>query len=81
MPQAAVLIGQNGAYVFVVRPDRTVEARPVVVARSVDGAIFVSSGLAAGERVVTDNQLRLAPGSPVSIEDAPAATSARDGGA
>jgi multidrug efflux system membrane fusion protein len=81
VPQEAVLIGQNGAYLFVVRADRTVEARPIVVARSVDGTTFVSNGLAAGERVVTDNQLRLAPDSPVSIEDAPAATSARGGGA
>lgn len=81
VPQAAVLVGQNGPYVFVVRPDRTVEARPVVVARNVEGRAFVTSGLTAGERVVLDNQLRLAPGSPVSVEDAPAATSARDGGA
>lgn len=81
VPQEAVLIGQNGAYVFVVRPDRTVEARPIVVARSVDGTAFITQGLAAGERVVTDNQLRLAPDAPVSIEDAPAATSARGGGA
>ena len=81
VPQAAVLIGQNGPFVFVVRPDRTVEALPVTVARSVDGTSFVTHGLAKGERVVTDNQLRLAPGSPVSVEDAPARTSARDGGA
>lgn len=81
VPQNAVLIGQNGAYLFVVRADRTVEARPIVVARSVDGIAFITTGLAAGERVVTDNQLRLAPDSPVSIEDAPAATSARGGGA
>jgi multidrug efflux system membrane fusion protein len=81
LPQAAVLIGQEGAFVFVVRPDRTVEARPVTVARTVEGTSFVIRGLASGERVVTDNQLRLAHGSAVSIEDAPATTSARGGGA
>jgi len=81
VPQAAVQIGQAGTFVFVVGPERTVEARPVTVARSVDGTSFVTHGLAKGERVVTDNQLRLAPGSPVSVEDAPARTSARDGGA
>jgi len=81
VPQAAVQIGQAGTFVFVVGPERTVEARPVTIARSVDGTSFVTQGLAKGDRVVTDNQLRLAPGSPVSVEDAPARTSARDGGA
>jgi membrane fusion protein, multidrug efflux system len=81
VPAAAVLIGQNGAYLFVVRADRTVEARPVSVERTIDGTAFVVHGLAIGERVAIDNQLRLTPGAPVSIEDAPAATSARDGGA
>jgi multidrug efflux system membrane fusion protein len=81
VPQPAVLVGQEGAFVFVVRSDRTVETRPVTVSRTVEGTSFVTRGLAKGERVVTDNQLRLAPGSPVSIEDAPATTSARDGGA
>jgi multidrug efflux system membrane fusion protein len=81
VPRAAVLIGQDGAFVFVVRADRTVEARPVTVARTIEGTSFVARGLASGERVVTDNQLRLAHGSSVSIEDAPATTSARGGGA
>ncbi|HYN38206.1 MAG TPA: efflux RND transporter periplasmic adaptor subunit [Rhodospirillales bacterium] len=81
VPKSSVLIGQNGAYVFVVRADRTVDPRPVAVERTLYDTTYISSGLAAGERVVTDNQLRLAPGSAVTIEDAPAATSARDGGA
>lgn len=81
VPSAAVLVGQDGAYVFVVDRERTAEARPVTVERAVDGVAFVSRGLAAGERVVLSNQLRLAPGFPVLIEDAPAATSEREGGA
>ena len=77
---AAVLVGQDGAYVFVVGHERSAEARPVTVDRTVDGVAFVSHGLAVGERVIVSNQLRLAPGSPVLIEDAPAATSSRGGG-
>ena len=74
IPSAAVLVGQDGAYVFVVDRERAAEARSIVVERTVDGIAFVGRGLAAGERVVVSNQLRLAPGSPVLIEDAPAAT-------
>ncbi|MFO1112625.1 MAG: efflux RND transporter periplasmic adaptor subunit [Rhodospirillales bacterium] len=81
IPSAAVLVGQDGAYVFVVGRERTAEARPITVERTVDGIAFVTRGLVAGERVVISNQLRLAPGSPVLIEDAPAATSERGGGA
>lgn len=81
IPSAAVLVGQDGAYVFVVGRERTAEARPITVERTVDSIAFVTRGLVAGERVVISNQLRLAPGSPVLIEDAPAATSERGGGA
>lgn len=80
VPAAAVLVGQDGAYVFVVGRERAAEARPVTVDRTVDGVAFVSRGLAVGERVVLSNQLRLKPGAPVLIEDAPAATSSRGGG-
>ena len=81
IPSPAVLVGQDGPYVFVVGRERTAEARPITVERTVDGIAFVTRGLVAGERVVISNQLRLAPGSPVLIEDAPAATSERGGGA
>jgi multidrug efflux system membrane fusion protein len=62
VPDAAVQHGQSGAYVFVVRPDSTVEMRPVVVDRSVAGESVIASGLAAGEVAVVEGQLRLAPG-------------------
>ncbi|MFO1146159.1 MAG: hypothetical protein U1E33_06275 [Rhodospirillales bacterium] len=64
---------------FVVGRERTAEACPITVERTVDGIAFVTRGLVAGERVVISNQLRLAPGSPVLIEDAPAATPERGG--
>ncbi len=70
VPDAAVQHGQNGAYVFVVRPDSTVEMRSVVVDRSVAGESVIASGLAAGESAVVEGQLRLTPG--MRVEPRPA---------
>jgi membrane fusion protein, multidrug efflux system len=70
VPDAAVQHGQAGAYVFVVRPDSTVEMRPVVVDRSVAGESVITTGLAAGEVAVVEGQLRLAPG--MKVEPRPA---------
>jgi membrane fusion protein, multidrug efflux system len=58
----AVQTGQEGKFVFVVKPDMTVESRPVVVGRRVDQDFVIEKGLQPGETVVTDGQLRLAPG-------------------
>jgi multidrug efflux system membrane fusion protein len=68
VPAEAVQSGQQGPFVFVVKPDLTVEPRPVQTGRRVDGRIIVVRGLAAGERVVTDGQLRLVPGAKVDIK-------------
>jgi multidrug efflux system membrane fusion protein len=62
VPNQAVQTGQEGAFVFVVKPDRTVESRPVVTGSRIDQEIVISSGLQPGETVVTEGQLRLAPG-------------------
>jgi multidrug efflux system membrane fusion protein len=66
VPQSAVQIGQNGTYVYVAKPDDTAETRAVKVGRSVNGDTVVTEGLAEGERVVVDGQLRLTNG--VKIE-------------
>ena len=70
VPSQAVLSGQEGQYVFVVTPELTAESRPVVPGRSLDGATVIASGLQPGEKVVTDGQVRLLPGSSVEIRDA-----------
>jgi multidrug efflux system membrane fusion protein len=62
VPAQAIQNGQTGQFVFVIKPDMTVEARPVTIDRSTDGQAVISKGLAAGEQVVTDGQLRLVPG-------------------
>ncbi len=67
VPSQAVSTGQQGAYVYVVNADSTVTPRPVEVERTVDELTVVSSGLKAGEPVVTDGQLRLSPGAKVII--------------
>lgn len=68
VPLQAVQIGQQGQYVFVVKPDLTVEMRPVTPGRTFDSEVVVETGLEPGEKVVTDGQLRLVPGSKVEIK-------------
>ena len=70
VPSVAVQTGQQGTYVFVVKDDRTVELRPVAVARTNGADSIVEKGLKEGETVVTDGQLRLVPGSRISDKTA-----------
>ncbi len=66
----AVQTGQEGQYVFVVKPDSTVETRKVLTSDLVDGNLLVvEEGLRPGETVVTDGQMRLLPGSKVKVQD------------
>lgn len=68
IPSQAVQTGQqNTSYVFVVKPDATVENRRIVVARTQGNDTVVTSGLQAGEQVVVDGQARLIPGAKVEI--------------
>jgi multidrug efflux system membrane fusion protein len=69
VPNEAVQTGQNGSFVYVVKQDRTVESRAVTVGSRVDQDVVVESGLETGETVVTEGQLRLAPGSRVVLRD------------
>lgn len=68
VPAQAVQSGQQGSFVFVVKPDNTVESRPVKVGRRLGGEVVVDQGVTGGERVVTDGQLRLVPGARVEIK-------------
>jgi multidrug efflux system membrane fusion protein len=73
VPTTAVQTGQQGQYVFVVAPDQTAELRAVTVARAEGGETVIAHGLKAGETVVTDGQIRLVPGSKVSVKSGPGA--------
>jgi multidrug efflux system membrane fusion protein len=70
VPTQAVQSSQKGSYVYVVKTDLTVETRPVTIQRTHGAYSVIAKGLSAGERVVTDGQLRLAPGSKVEIKTA-----------
>jgi multidrug efflux system membrane fusion protein len=67
VPNQAVQTGQDGPYVFVVKEDRTVESRPVTTGVRAEQNIVIENGLQPGEVVVTEGQLRLAPGTKVGI--------------
>ena len=75
VPGQAVQTGQQGTYVFVVKPDQTVDLRAVEVERTVGDDTIIKSGLTPGETVITDGQLRLNPGSRVSVKESAKATS------
>jgi multidrug efflux system membrane fusion protein len=68
VPSVAVQNGPDGQYVFVVKTDQTVEMRPVTVARTAGRETVLREGVKIGETVVTDGQLRLVPGSRISVK-------------
>ena len=66
VPQQAVQISQNGPFIFVLKPDNTVDLRPVKPGQRQDGDLMVvESGIEPGETVVVTGQLALAPGTKV----------------
>lgn len=71
VPPEAVNVGPNGNFLYIVGEDRKAEIRPVKVAYQDDTLAAISEGLKAGERVVTEGQLRVVAGSPVAIAGAP----------
>src|SRR5206468_11251482 len=68
VPQQALQTGQDGQFVFVVKPDSTVEQRPVTAGQRVDQDLVVEKGLKSGEVVVTEGQLRLEQGARVTTD-------------
>jgi multidrug efflux system membrane fusion protein len=66
-PAGAIQNGQQGTYAYVVKADQTVESRPVTVARNAPDGAVIEKGLAPGETVVTDGQLRLSPGAKIEV--------------
>ena len=68
VPTQAIQTGQQGQFVFVVKPDLTVELRPVVTEEIVGQEVVIQKGINIDEKVVTDGQLRLSPGAKVEIK-------------
>jgi len=72
-PTAAVQTAQQGRFVYVVKPDQTVESRPVAIAREVGDESVLASGVSPGESVVMEGQARLSAGAKVSVRTSAAA--------
>lgn len=79
VPSSAVQPSQSGQYVFVVKDDLTAELRPVKVERTVGNDAVITKGLAEGETIVTDGQLRVVPGRPVEIKQTASGAGGRSG--
>jgi len=68
VPSQAVQTGQDGEFLFVVKDDETVEARPVHAGITYDAVRVITTGLKPGETVVTDGQVRLTAGAKISVK-------------
>jgi len=69
VPTQAIQTGQQGTYIYVVKPDLTVESRPFVGSGEYEHQTIVEKGVQAGEKVVTDGQIRLVPGASIKIQE------------
>ena len=77
IPAQAIQRGPDGFYVYVVKPDATVEKRAVTTSGISAGIASIASGLVAGDQVVIDGQYKLIPGARVTVRPPPASTPAR----
>jgi len=74
VPTTALQTGQKGQFVYVVKSDMTAEVRPVKVGASFEDQTIIEQGIQVGERVVTDGQMRLVPGSRVEVKNSAGAS-------
>lgn len=77
LPNQAVQTGQDGSFVYIVKEDRTVENRPVTLGPRSGNDMVISKGVTPGETVVTEGQLRIAPG--IKVMTRPAGGGGRKG--
>jgi membrane fusion protein, multidrug efflux system len=68
VPTKAIQTGQQGEYVYVVRTDSTAESRLVKTAGAYQNLTLISDGLKAGEHVIVNGQLRVAPNAKVVVQ-------------
>jgi multidrug efflux system membrane fusion protein len=77
VPGAAVQRGANGLLAYVVKPDDSVDVRPIKVAVVQDGKAVIDEGISAGTRVIVDGQYKVRPGARVVEAAAPGASRPR----
>jgi membrane fusion protein, multidrug efflux system len=76
---SALQTSQTGQHVFVIKEDKTAELRPVTVERLSGPLAVIAKGVAEGETIVTDGQLRVIPGRPVEIKTADTPSGGKSG--
>lgn len=69
VPSQAIQAGQSGPFLYVIQPDLTVVSRNVTAGLSIEGETAIEKGVEAGDRVVTDGQIRLVPGATVEVKE------------
>jgi RND family efflux transporter, MFP subunit len=67
IPSSVVQRGPQGTYAYLIKPDKTVEMRPIKVAQTEGNLALVDEGLKPGEQVVVDGQYKLQPGAHVEL--------------
>jgi multidrug efflux system membrane fusion protein len=78
IPAQAVVEGEKGPFVYIVKSDKRVEPRTIVPARTIDGETVVEKGLQPGETIVTDGQVRLEPNAKIDIKSGAGDTAPAD---
>ena len=68
VPAATVQMGPSGPFVYLIKPDETVEARPVSVTQVEGGTALIGKGLAVGDKIVASGQTGLSPGVKVAVQ-------------
>lgn len=68
IPQAAVMQGPQGQFVYAIDKENIASIRPVTIGREVDDGWIVEKGLKQGDRIVREGVIKVKPGAPVTIE-------------
>ncbi|KPF78955.1 hypothetical protein IP88_02900 [alpha proteobacterium AAP81b] len=71
LPEAAVQVGRDAPFVWLVGKDSKVMMRDVTIAGRADGRVYLAGGVAPGDRIVTDTLAKLKPGDPVRLKARP----------
>lgn len=74
VPEAAVLQGPQGQFVYTINSTGNAEIRPIELSRQIESGWIVSSGLRAGDKLVTEGVIKVRPGGPVTAAVASANT-------
>jgi multidrug efflux system membrane fusion protein len=77
IPSSVVQRGPQGTYAYLIKPDKTVEMRPIKVAQTEGNLALVDEGLEPGEQVVVDGQYKLQPDAHVELTTPQPSQSAR----